>query len=76
DKVRTDLDTYDIPAACDRVRGFLDVLTNWYVRTSRDRFWNEDHAAFDTLYTALEVLMRVMAPLAPLVTEEIWKGLT
>ncbi|MDK8782710.1 DUF5915 domain-containing protein, partial [Actinotignum timonense] len=55
---------------------FLDVLTNWYVRTSRDRFWNEDHAAFDTLYTALEVLMRVMAPLAPLVTEEIWKGLT
>ncbi|MDY5144469.1 isoleucine--tRNA ligase [Actinotignum timonense] len=76
DKVRTDLDNYDIPAACDRVRGFLDVLTNWYVRTSRDRFWNEDHAAFDTLYTALEVLMRVMAPLAPLVTEEIWKGLT
>ncbi|MDY5160723.1 isoleucine--tRNA ligase [Actinotignum urinale] len=76
DTVRTQLDAYDIPAACEEVRGFLDLLTNWYIRTSRDRFWNEDENSFDTFYTALETLMRVMAPLAPLATEEIWKGLT
>jgi len=70
------LDAYDISAACESVREHLDVLTNWYVRTQRDRFWAEDADAFDTLWTSLEVLTRVMAPLAPLVTEEVWRGLT
>ncbi|MCK6210651.1 isoleucine--tRNA ligase [Georgenia sp. EYE_87] len=74
--VRAQLDVYDIPGAAQSVREHLDVLTNWYVRTSRQRFWDEDRGAFDTLCTALEVLTRVMAPLAPLVTEEIWRGLT
>ncbi|MEW6878523.1 isoleucine--tRNA ligase [Trueperella pyogenes] len=76
DAVRSHLDDLDIPAATQEVRGFIDLLTNWYVRTSRDRFWNEDKVAFDTLYTALEALMRVAAPLLPLVAEEIWRGLT
>ena len=58
------------------MREHLDVLTNWYVRTQRERFWDEDADAFDTLWTALEALTRVMAPLAPLVAEEIWRGLT
>jgi isoleucyl-tRNA synthetase len=70
------LDAYDIAGACETVRVFLDVLTNWYVRTQRDRFWGEDADAFDTLYTVLETLCRVAAPLAPLLTEEIWRGLT
>ncbi|WNB86788.1 isoleucine--tRNA ligase [Cellulomonas sp. ATA003] len=70
------LDAYDVPAACEAVREHLDVLTNWYVRTSRQRFWDEDPQAFDTLWTALEVLTRLMAPLAPLLTEEVWRGLT
>ncbi len=74
--VTAQLDTYDIAGACETVREHLDVLTNWYVRTQRDRFWAEDADAFDTLYTALEVLCRVMAPLAPLLTEEVWRGLT
>ena len=75
-RVTTQLDEYDVPGACESVREHLDVLTNWYVRTQRDRFWAEDHDAFDTLWTAVEVLTRVMAPLAPLLTEEIWRGLT
>src|SRR5690606_31254181 len=75
-RVTAQLDAYDIAGACESVREHLDVLTNWYVRTQRDRFWAEDADAFDTLYTALEVLCRVMAPLAPLLTEEIWRGLT
>jgi isoleucyl-tRNA synthetase len=70
------LDVYDIASACALVREHLDVLTNWYVRTQRDRFWAEDDDAFDTLYTALVVLTQVMAPLAPMVAEEIWRGLT
>ncbi|WP_024288853.1 isoleucine--tRNA ligase [Cellulomonas sp. KRMCY2] len=70
------LDAYDVPGACETVRVHLDVLTNWYVRTARQRFWDEDPAAFATLATALEVLTRVMAPLAPLLTEEVWRGLT
>ena len=61
-------------------RGFLDVLTNWYVRRSRERFWASDGVvdtgAFDTLYTVLETVCRVAAPLLPLTTEEIWRGLT
>ena len=74
------LDAYEIAAACDTMRGFLDALTNWYIRRSRDRFWGgesaESFAAFDTLYTALETVTRAIAPLLPLVTEEIWRGLT
>ncbi|WP_110239342.1 isoleucine--tRNA ligase [Nocardioides gilvus] len=79
-------DDFDIAGACEATRTFLDVLTNWYVRRSRERFWAEgvtdgDVApetadAFDTLYTVLETLLRVAAPLLPLVTEEIWRGLT
>ena len=74
--VKASLDEYDIAKGCELVRDYLDVLTNWYVRTQRQRFWDEDQAAFDTLYTALVRLMEVAAPLLPLLTEEIWKGLT
>jgi isoleucyl-tRNA synthetase len=70
------MDGYDISGACGSVRSYLDALTNWYVRRSRDRFWTGDRDAFDTLFTVLETLSRVMAPLAPLVSEEIWRGLT
>ncbi|HCE60611.1 MAG TPA: isoleucine--tRNA ligase, partial [Janibacter terrae] len=76
------LDNNEVAAACDSTRSFLDVLTNWYIRRSRERFWatgadrTDAEAACDTLYTALEVLCRVAAPLLPLTTEEIWRGLT
>ncbi|HYN30358.1 MAG TPA: isoleucine--tRNA ligase [Dermatophilaceae bacterium] len=90
--VQGQLDVYDIPGACESVRGFVDVLTNWYIRRSRERFWDtgsgagaagsdgavasDAEAASDTLYTTLEVLTRVTAPLLPLVSEEVWRGLT
>ena len=80
EEVQKHLDTYDVASACESVRGFLDVLSNWYIRRSRDRFWDGESAssteAFDTLYTTLEVLSRVTAPLLPFTTEEIWRGLT
>lgn len=76
ERVTAHLDEFDVAAACEDVREHLDVLTNWYVRTQRDRFWAEDDDAFDTLFTALEALTRVMAPLAPMVVEEVWRGMT
>ncbi|ARC56467.1 Isoleucine--tRNA ligase [Frondihabitans sp. 762G35] len=77
DDVARDLERLDSPLATSTLRDFADVLTNWYVRRSRGRFWaGSDTAAFDTLYTVLETLTRVAAPLAPLVAEEVWKGLT
>ncbi|SDC66779.1 Isoleucyl-tRNA synthetase [Sanguibacter gelidistatuariae] len=74
--VQAQLDVFDVAGACETVRQYLDALTNWYVRTQRDRFWAEDDDAFNTLFTALETLTQVMAPLAPLLSEEIWRGLT
>ncbi|MGY2702145.1 isoleucine--tRNA ligase [Nocardioides sp. HB32] len=70
------LDAYAVAEACDATRSFLDVLTNWYIRRSRDRFWEGDADAFDTLHTVLEVVCRATAPLMPLTTEEVWRGLT
>jgi len=70
------LNAYDSYSAAASLRDFADVLTNWYVRRSRDRFWDGSAEAFDTLYTVLETVARVAAPLLPMVSEEIWRGLT
>ena len=80
--VAADLESLDSTTAAARLRDFVEALTNWYIRRSRDRFWlgvSEDPAsteAFDTLYTVLETLTRVAAPLIPLVAEQVWQGLT
>jgi len=83
------MDAYDIAGACHQITSYLDALTNWYIRRSRDRFWattpgrddgpgvldDDQRDAYDTLYTVLVVLARTAAPLLPLVTEEIHLGL-
>jgi isoleucyl-tRNA synthetase len=81
--VATDLEGLDSTTAAERLRDFAEALTNWYIRRSRDRFWlgvdsSDPHTteAFDTLYTVLETLARVAAPLIPLVSERVWQGLT
>ncbi|WP_028652811.1 isoleucine--tRNA ligase [Nocardioides halotolerans] len=76
DQLTGEMDSYAIADACETTRQFLDVLTNWYIRRSRDRFWGDNTDAFDTLYTVLETVCRVTAPLLPLTTEEVWRGLT
>lgn len=81
-EVRADLEGLDSTTASSRLRDFAEVLTNWYIRRSRDRFWvgvtddPKSREAFDTLYTVLETLTRVAAPLVPLVSERVWQGLT
>ena len=81
-EVRADLEGLDSTTASSRLRDFAEVLTNWYIRRSRDRFWTgvtddpKSREAFDTLYTVLETLTRVAAPLVPLISERVWQGLT
>lgn len=74
--IQKGLDTFNIADACNEAQNFIDVLTNWYIRTNRNRFWEEDPAAFNTLYTVLEVFSKVIAPLLPFEAEIIWRGLT
>jgi isoleucyl-tRNA synthetase len=75
DSVTASMDTYDLYAACQTIRGFLDVVTNWYIRRSRDRFWAGDQDAIDTLHTVLDFTARIAAPLLPLLTDEVFAGL-
>ncbi|MCG7422166.1 isoleucine--tRNA ligase [Micrococcus sp. ACRRV] len=75
-QVKAALDAYEVSDAADALRAFMDTLTNWYIRRSRERFFAEDTVAFDVLYTVLEAFTRAAAPLLPLVAEEIWRGLT
>ncbi|HEY3647948.1 MAG TPA: DUF5915 domain-containing protein, partial [Streptosporangiaceae bacterium] len=75
-EIETLLDAYNVGAACQALRDHLEVLTNWYIRRSRTRFWAGEPAALDTLWTVLETVTRAAAPLLPLVTEAIWRGLT
>jgi isoleucyl-tRNA synthetase len=86
DTVTERMDNYDIAGACADVQLFLDALNNWYIRRSRERFWapgggsdavseQDKRDAYDTLYTVLTTLVKVVAPLLPLVAEELYLGL-
>ena len=81
DGVAESMEAYDLVGATGSIRGFLDALNNWYIRRSRPRFWKAEkdqdkREAYETLYTVLEVLSRTVAPFLPLVSEEIYRGLT
>ena len=54
---------------------YADDLSNWYIRRSRRRFWNGEHAALETLWYALVQTLRVMAPVMPFVTDHLWRVL-
>jgi len=79
-EVTAALDDYDALRATKAVEFFLDDLSNWYVRRSRRRFWKSEadadkNAAYSTLYTVLTTLTRLLAPLTPFVTEEMYQNL-
>jgi len=74
------MDDLDIARACDALPPFIEALNNWYIRRSRDRFWKSEQdadkrAAYDTLYTALVTMIRVMAPFLPYLTETIHRAI-
>ena len=74
--VEKSLAEYKPDVAIKEFTRFLDILNNWYIRRGRARFWDEEQAAFDTLYTVLTTLCRTLAPFAPFVSEYIWRNLT
>ncbi|MBK8099433.1 MAG: isoleucine--tRNA ligase [Planctomycetes bacterium] len=79
--VQQAMDAYDLAGACQVTKDYLDALNNWYIRRSRPRFWGETSVAdrqdaYDTLFTCLQVLCRVAAPLLPMLTETVFRGLT
>ena len=74
------LDDYNIYGATAPVGAFIDDLTNWYIRRSRRRFWKSEQdtdkeAAYQTLYTVLTTLCRVLAPFTPFVVEAMYQNL-
>lgn len=69
------LEDFDTQRAGALLADFVDDLSNWYVRRSRRRFWDGHHGALQTLHDTLNVVTRLMAPLAPFVTERVWQDL-
>lgn len=81
-KVTTSLNDYDTPSCISELHKFVDDFSTWYIRRSRDRVGpgteNEDdkNAFYSTCYEVLVTLSRILAPLAPFISEEIYKNLT
>lgn len=78
--VRQAMDEYDLNKAVAPFVGFIDMLTNWYIRRSRRRFWKSDKGedkiqAYTTLYTVLLDLCKVIAPFIPFVADNIYQVL-
>lgn len=69
------LEDFDSQIAGRALARFIDDLSNWYVRRSRRRFWDGDTAALGTLHECLVTLTKLLAPLVPFITEQVWQEL-
>jgi isoleucyl-tRNA synthetase len=75
------MDAYDNFTACQHIASFIDGLSNWYVRSSRHRYWSEDKSAQDkidaywTLYESLLTVCKLIAPFTPFIAETLWRNL-
>ena len=79
-EVDSNLENYRIPEAARALQEFVDEMSNWYVRRSRERFWakgmeQDKINAYMTLYTALVTISKAAAPMIPFMTEEIYRNL-
>ena len=79
-EVDDDLANYRIPEAARALQDFVDDMSNWYVRRSRERFWakgmeQDKINAYMTLYTALVTVCKAAAPMVPFMTEDIYQNL-
>ena len=78
--VDENLSAYKVPEACRALQDFVDEMSNWYVRRSRERYWaqgvtDDKTAAYMTLYTALVTTAEMAAPMAPFMSEDIYRNL-
>ena len=82
DAVVTAMDAYDNYAACTQLTSFVEGLSNWFVRRSRDRFWAKDKTApekldaYWTLFECLTTTAKLIAPFVPFMSETLWQNLT
>ncbi|HLW64229.1 MAG TPA: isoleucine--tRNA ligase, partial [Gemmataceae bacterium] len=80
-KARASFESYDVMGFCLEAERFVDdKLSNWYVRRNRRRFWKSEHgpdkdAAYQTLYTVLVTLTKLLAPIVPFLTESMYQNL-
>jgi isoleucyl-tRNA synthetase len=75
------MDSYNPTSATRRIEGFIDNLSNWYVRRNRRRFWKSENdadklAAYSTLYQCLVTLAQLLAPFVPFIAEELYQNLS
>jgi isoleucyl-tRNA synthetase len=77
-----EMSNYNAPAFCAAAAGFIDDLSNWYIRRNRRRFWRskdasdtDKNAAYETLYEVLVILCRLLAPCIPFLTERMYQNL-
>lgn len=80
ESIQASMNSYSSQEACKILIDFFEVLNNWYIRRSRERFWKSDldqdkTDAYNVLYTVFYYILRAAAPLLPLITENIWQGL-
>ncbi|QJT94599.1 isoleucine--tRNA ligase [Wolbachia endosymbiont of Diaphorina citri] len=80
ESIQASMNNYNSQEACKTLMNFFEVLNNWYIRRSRERFWKSDldqdkTDAYNVLYTVFYYMLRAAAPLLPLITETIWQGL-
>jgi isoleucyl-tRNA synthetase len=68
-------DSYDVPNATRPIQAFVEELSNWYVRLSRRRFWENDNDAFATLYECLVTVSKLLAPSMPMLADKIYRNL-
>jgi len=78
--IKSSLDEYDTVCATKSAEEFLEILNNWYIRRSRDRFWRHQKDqdkiyAYNTLYSVLHIFVRAIAPLLPMISEAIFSNL-
>ena len=81
ESVQNTLDSYDVAGAAHGVEKFIDLLTNWYIRRSRRRFWKSENdvdkdSAYQTLYYILLEFSRLLSPFLPFISEEIYLNLS
>ncbi|OQA03545.1 MAG: Isoleucine--tRNA ligase [bacterium ADurb.Bin400] len=80
-KINNGMEQYDLTRTARLLPPFIDNLSNWYIRRSRKRFWKSEsdtdkNQAYQTLYTVLVTLSKLMAPFTPFLAEEMFKNLT